>query len=588
MVTKFGRALLIVAAAAACTDSPAPAGPGEHLAPLIEPTGSLALQAVPNEYIVVLRDGVGAAGQNDAVATVVAEGGTITARWDQALNGFAARLSPQALTELRRRTDIRFIESDTRTYAVGVQSPVGSWGQDRVDQRNLPLDNSYTYPNTASNVDAYILDTGLNATHTEFTGRVGNGVNYAGGTGGTNDCNGHGTHVAGTVAGTVYGIAKGATVHAVRVLDCAGSGQWSWFISGINWVIANKPSGKQWVANASLGGGINSSADAAADNLVASGVTFAVASGNSNASACNSSPARRGVTNGLISTNSSTNTDARSSFSNFGTCTDIFAPGSSIKSAWIGSNSATSTISGTSMASPHVAGVAALYLGANAAMTPAQVEAQMKTDATPNKITNPGVGSPNLLVYTGNIGGGTPPPPNLNPIAAFTHTCTLRPNGEFKCTFDGSTSSDPDGTISAYLWTSPGLPSRTGSTATWGLHTGTYSVTLQVTDNLGATNSLTKSISVGSAPPPNQPPVADFTHNCVLRPNGEYRCDFDGTSSMDTDGTIAAYSWTSPGLPTRTGATARWGLHAGTHVVTLTVTDDDGAIGTKVVSVVLP
>jgi subtilisin family serine protease len=557
---------------------------------MVEASGDLTTQVVPNEYIVVLNDNAGISAQSSAISAVTAAGGVITARWDRALNGFAARLSPQALTELRRRTEVRFIEADTRIQAIGVQAPVGSWGQDRVDQRNLPLDNSYTYPNTASNVDAYILDTGLNATHTEFTGRVGNGANFAGGTGGTNDCNGHGTHVAGTVAGTVYGLAKGAIVHPVRVLDCAGSGQYSWYISGINWIIANKPAGRQWVANASLGGGVNTAADAATDNLAAQGVTFALASGNSGANACNYSPSRRGVTNGVISTNASSITDARASFSNFGTCTDIFGPGVNIKSAWIGSNTATSTISGTSMASPHAAGVAALYLGANPTWTPVQVEAQMKADATTAKITNPGTGSPNLLLYTGNIGGGSPPPTNINPIADFTYTCAPRPGGEFRCTFDGTPSTDPDGSISAYLWTSPGKPNRTSATPTWGFAAGTYSVTLLVTDNLGGTNSITKSVVVGGAPPPpvNVAPVASFTHSCVLKGGGEYRCDFDGSSSSDTDGVIVSFAWTSPGKPARSGPTARWGFAPGTYTVTLLVTDDDGAPGTITKTIVLP
>lgn len=483
----------------ACADSTSPTS-GARLAPLVVPQGDVTTQVVPNEYLVVLSSPGDAAAQGDAVNEARANGGVVTARWDRAVNGFAARLSPGAVTELRRRPDVAYVEQNGLVHALGVQTPVGSWGQDRVDQRNLPLNNSYTYPNTGAGVHAYIIDTGLNATHTEFTGRVGNGADFTG-LGTTNDANGHGTHVAATVGGTTYGLAKGVTLHAVRVLDASGSGTWSGVISGINWVIANKQTPA--VANASLGGSASSTVDAAANNLVAAGVTFAVASGNSNTDACSQSPARRGVVNGLISTNASTNTDARASFSNYGTCTDIFAPGQGIKSAWIGSNTATNTISGTSMASPHAAGAAALYLGKNPALTPAQVEAAMKADATTGKITNPGTGSANLLVYVGNIGGSTPPPPpptNQPPVAKFTvSNCTTVVGTTNKvCTFDGTSSTDDVGVVS-YLWKVSSRGSEQWTSAIKRIIVGppgTYSATLTVTDAGGLSNSLTKSFVV--------------------------------------------------------------------------------------------
>ena len=566
MIKKLGTVVGLALAVSACSDANAPTG-AARLAPLLSPAGSITSQVVPNEYIVVMRDMGDLRAQGDAVAAAQSAGGVVLARWDRALNGFSARLTPEALTALRQRADVQYIEQDGIMNAVATQSPVGSWGQDRVDQRNLPLDNSYTYPNSGAGVHAYIIDTGLNATHTEFTGRVGNGANFAGGTGGTNDGNGHGTHVAGTVAGTVYGLAKLATVHPVRVLDNAGSGQWTWYISGINWIIANKITPA--VANASLGGGINTSADAATDNLAANGVTFAIASGNNNANACNFSPARRGVTAGVISTNASASNDARASFSDFGTCSDIFAPGVNITSAWIGSNTATSTISGTSMASPHVAGAAALYLGANASMTPTQVEAAMKADATTNKITNPGTGSPNLLLYVGNIGGGTP---NNPPVANFTHSCSPI-SGGFQCNLNGSSSTDDKGIVS-YAWSSPGKPNKSGVNSFYNFAPGTYNVTLTVTDTDGATNSITKSITVGGST--NNPPVANFTYNCTSPAAGRYQCDVDGSSSTDDKG-IVSYTWTAPGFPSKSGVTTFYRFSSSTTLnVTLTVVDTDG------------
>ncbi len=496
MIKQLVTVATVGLVATACSDGSAPTGMA-RLAPLIQPAGDLTTQLVPNEYIVVMRDPGDLGAQSGAVATARGAGGVVTARWDRAVNGFAARLSPAALAEIRRRPDVDYVEPDGMMYATGVQSPVGSWGQDRVDQRNLPLNNSYTYPNTGVGVHAYIIDTGINATHSEFTGRIGAGADFTG-SGTTNDGNGHGTHVAGTIGGTTYGLAKGVTLHPVRVLNSAGSGQWSWYVSGINWVIANKVSPA--VANASLGGGINTSADNATDALANAGVTFAIASGNSNANACNYSPSRRGVTNGVISTNASSSTDARASFSNFGSCTDIFAPGVNIKSAWIGSTTATNTISGTSMASPHVAGAAALYLGTNAAMTPAQVEAAMKADATTGKITSPGTGSPNLLLFVGNIGGSTPPPSNQPPVAAFTQACVakVRLSGTvWVCTLDGSSSTDDVGVVS-YTWTTnSGAPTKSGAIITRVLETaGTYTNTLTVKDAGGLSNSVTKSVTV--------------------------------------------------------------------------------------------
>ncbi|MGH3084736.1 MAG: S8 family serine peptidase, partial [Gaiellaceae bacterium] len=255
----------------------------------------------------------------------------------------------------------------------------------------------------------YIIDTGVRGTHNEFTGRMGNGADFVGDGNGTNDCHGHGTHVAGTTGGTTYGVAKGFMIHPVRVLNCQGSGTTSGVIAGVDWVTNNSPSPA--VANMSLGGGVSTALDNAVSSSISSGVSYAIAAGNSNANACNFSPARVGTANTVGSTTSS---DARSSFSNYGTCLDIFAPGSSITSAWNTSDTTTNTISGTSMATPHVAGAIALYLDANPGAPPATVTSALVSNATTGKVSNPGAGSPNRLLYS-IFGTPAPPPPPPQP-----------------------------------------------------------------------------------------------------------------------------------------------------------------------------
>jgi subtilisin family serine protease len=304
-------------------------------------------------------------------------------------------MAPSAVAKLRANPNVAYIEADATVTASTTQTNA-TWGIDRIDQRNRPLSTTYNYTSTGAGVTAYVIDTGIRTTHNQFGGRAVGGFTAINDGRGTTDCNGHGTHVAGTVGGTTYGVAKQVRLVAVRVLSCSGSGTTSGVIAGIDWVTGNHAAGSPAVANMSLGGGASSSLDNAVNRSINDGVTYAVAAGNSNVSACNSSPARVPA---ALTAGSTTSTDARSSFSNYGSCVDLFAPGSSITSAWYTSNTATNTISGTSMASPHVAGAAARYLQGNPSASPATVSDAIRTNATTGVVTNPGSGSPNRLLY---------------------------------------------------------------------------------------------------------------------------------------------------------------------------------------------
>jgi subtilisin family serine protease len=285
----------------------------------------------------------------------------------------------------------------TPATALTPEAPTSLWGLDRIDQRALPLNNQFGRAYTGSGVTAYIIDTGVLSTHTEFGGRVLSGFSSVSDANGTEDCNGHGTHVAGTVGGSNYGVAPGVAIVPVRVLDCSGSGSTSGVIAGIDWVIAHHIAGTPAVANMSLGGRRSSAIDIAVQSAVADGVVFVVAAGNSTADACQTSPAGEPL---AITVGATTSADARSSFSNYGSCVDVFAPGSSITSAWYTSTTASNTISGTSMASPHVAGVAALGLEIAPNSSVAQISDWITSTATPGVIGNAGTGSPNLLIYS--------------------------------------------------------------------------------------------------------------------------------------------------------------------------------------------
>ncbi|MEU2664146.1 S8 family serine peptidase [Micromonospora sp. NPDC007220] len=494
------RSVLVGVAALAMVATATPAMAAEPVGTIRAAGGATA---VADSYIVVFKDtSVARSSVGDTAQRLVGRhGGAVARTYGAALRGFEVRVDARAAARIAADPAVAYVEQNHTVSIAGTQTNPPSWGLDRIDQRALPLNSSYTYPNTASNVHAYIIDTGIRFSHSDFGGRAVSGYDAVDG-GSADDCNGHGTHVAGTVGGSAYGVAKGVQLVGVRVLNCQGSGTNAGVIGGVDWVTANAV--KPAVANMSLGGGANASLDTAVRNSINSGVSYGLAAGNdSGGNACNTSPARtaEGITVG-----STTNTDARSSFSNIGTCLDIFAPGSSITSAWYTNDTATNTISGTSMATPHVVGVAALVASANPAWTPQQVRDYLVNNATSNVVTNAGTGSPNKLLYV--VNGDTPPPTDDFSVSVSPTSGSTAPGGSVTATVATATT---NGSAQSVSLSASGLPS--GATASFSPATvtsggssaltistsastpaGTYSVTVTGTAASGsrtATYSLT-------------------------------------------------------------------------------------------------
>lgn len=392
---RFIAPTLAALALTACSDtasSPlAPASP-ERLATPVAPVYTKVGTGIEGDYIVVFKDEV-----SDPLAKadekLLRHGAKAKYKYQKTLKGFAATLSPGTVAILQADPDVAYIEQDGVMTASTTQTGA-TWGIDRIDQRNLPLSGSYTYTATGTGVRAYIIDTGIQTNHPQFGSRASAVYDALGGNG--QDCNGHGTHVAGTVGSTTYGVAKNVYLRAVRVLDCSGSGSNSGVIAGMDWVATNHIAPA--VANMSLGGGYSASTNTSANNLASSGVFLAVAAGNSNADACNSSPSSAANTTTVAA---STSSDARATYSNWGGCVDLYAPGSSITSTWI--NSGTNTISGTSMATPHVTGVAALYKATYGDASYSTIRSWLTTNATANVITGNVSGTPNRLLYTAGL-----------------------------------------------------------------------------------------------------------------------------------------------------------------------------------------
>ncbi|MGP3982587.1 S8 family serine peptidase [Streptomyces sp. KR80] len=431
-VMRHSRRRLVGAAAAAAVTALA-LGVGPALPAVASPAAGTegrilnagAPGAIKDSYIVILDEAAAEADSAKGRALAKRFSAKIERTYRAALNGYAVELSEAQAKKLAGDPAVESVVQN-RTFSIsGTQPNPPSWGLDRIDQKSLPLNNSYTYPDSAgSGVTAYIIDTGVRISHSDFGGRAGYGYDAVDNDNTAQDGHGHGTHVAGTVAGSSYGVAKKAKVVGVRVLNNQGSGTTAQVVDGIDWVTDNAV--KPAVANMSLGGGVDTALDTAVRNSIASGITYAVAAGNSNANASNYSPAR---VSEAITVGSTTNTDARSSFSNYGSALDLFAPGSSITSAWNTNDTATNTISGTSMAAPHVAGAAALYLADNPSSTPAQVSSALTAAASTGVVTSPGTGSPNRLL---NVAGGSSQPPgpkfeNTADYAINDHATTESP-----------------------------------------------------------------------------------------------------------------------------------------------------------------
>ncbi len=541
-ITAVGTALVAGLAGALAAAGPAQAVPAVGAILYADRPG-----VVPGRYIVTLKDG------STAIATQARQltgrfGGQTRHVYDPVQRGFSATMSQEQAQRLAADPAVASVEAVQRITVTDTQNNPPNWGDDRIDQRSLPLNQSFTYPaNPGQGATVYVLDTGLNASHVEFTGRVKQGTDIVDGDSNPADCHGHGTHVAGTAVGTSYGIAKKASLVSVRVLNCQGSGTNDDLIAGINWVRTNAQ--KPAVANYSIGCGSRCSSqamDSAVSSLIGSGVQFVQAAGNNGDDACYYSPQGVGA---AITVGNSNSSDARNSTSNYGSCLDLFAPGTSIVSASYSSNTGSATMTGTSMASPHVAGAAALFLGANPNATPAQVRDSLVSNGTTGKITSAGSGSPNVLLYVGSTSSNDPAvtnPGNRSSVVGQSVDLQLQGSG-------GTT---------PYTWSASGLPAGlsigastgriTGSATTAG--TSNVTVTLKDAANKTASTTFTWTVTTGGGGCTPSQPVG----------NGGFE---SGTSPWTATANVIG-TWSQ--YPARSGSRNAW-LNGGGQVQTDTV-----------------
>jgi len=531
-------------------DSSKLTAPDLHLARAGGPAPLITHPAGPNTvqgaYIVVLKDAVGDVdGEVDQIGRNLGFKADFT--YKHTIKGFAAKLTTAAVQALRNNPNVNYIDQDQIAHAVTIQSGA-TWGLDRIDQHALPLSTTYQYDQTGAGIDAYCIDTGIRFTHTEFGGRAVTGYDAITNGGTAADGNGHGTHTAGTIGGATYGVAKAVRLIAVRVLDNSGSGTYSQVIAGIDWVTGNHTTTPA-VANMSLGGPTDATLDAAVQRSIADGVVYCVSAGNASSNASTQSPARvpEAITVGATDIN-----DGFASFSNFGAGVDISAPGVDVTSAWFTSDTATNTISGTSMASPHVCGVAALYLAANPTATPAAVASALTSAATAGGITGIPSGTPNRLLYSLF---GPPPPPPPPPAAptlsspADAATGVAIPAALSWNASSGATSYTVQVSANSGFTSFVYNQSVTGTSASAGGLAGNTAYYWRVSaSNAGGTSafSATRSFTTASAPPPAAPALsspANAANNVSRSPTlswsastgaDSYRVQVSTSSTFDT------------------------------------------------------